>query len=71
MIQLRWFHPSEYNEPVLQYRVQQDTQAYANPFNDAPFMKKMEWSQWFPVPHVYERDVDLDKEALRKWRKGE
>lgn len=57
MIQLRWFHLMEYDDqPVLQYRVKQDTQAYSNPFSDAPFLKNMEWSQWFPVPHVYERD---------------
>lgn len=58
MIQLRWFHPMEYDQPVLQYRVYQDTSIYSSAFSDAEFLKKMEWSQWFPVPHVYERDVE-------------
>lgn len=72
MIQLRWYHLMEHDDqPVLQYRVMQDTSAYSNPFSDAPFTKKMEWSEWLMVPHVYEKDFDPAKDAYRSLRKGE
>ena len=51
MIQMRWFHYNDGEEPVLQYRVMQDTSVYAGMVPTG--FEKMEWSWWIDVPHEH------------------
>jgi hypothetical protein len=62
MIEMRWYVPVE-GEKRLQYRQQVDKTIYANAANNALSRewvnnghRNMEWSEWYDVPLVAERD---------------
>ena len=58
MIEMRWYVPVS-GEKVLQYRQKVDVTVYAGlgPYPDSA--KNMQWSKWFDVPLVSERNPDF------------
>jgi hypothetical protein len=52
MMQMRWFHYNDDEEPVLQYRQLIDNTVVAG-FRQDWMPSKMEWTDWMDVPHTY------------------